>query len=139
MFLHEGFTEFGKYSIEHFCCMSPIEPPEVPLLYPAMLISPRPYGTCSGCMIFFINSKYRQPLATVPRTVSPRYVLCTAPHLDKNIKSSTYECTACLQLMQYYITPNSRKTRSKRTSVSCATRWVSTKSLPTWAISLRTL
>lgn len=33
---NEGFTEFGKCSIKHFCSMSPLEPPEVPLLYPAM-------------------------------------------------------------------------------------------------------
>jgi hypothetical protein len=31
----EGFTEFGKVSIACFYAMSPLEPPEVPLLYPA--------------------------------------------------------------------------------------------------------
>ena len=32
----EGFTEFGKNSIACFYTMSPLEPPEVPLLYPAI-------------------------------------------------------------------------------------------------------
>lgn len=38
-----GFTEFDESSIEHFYSMSPIEPPEVPLLYPAIFIRLQKY------------------------------------------------------------------------------------------------
>ncbi len=48
------------------------EPPEVPLLYPAMyfrIVSPHPYRICTGCMIFFkisTTSCYSSPNCLTP-------------------------------------------------------------------------
>lgn len=47
----EGFTEFGKDSITHFCIMSPLEPPEVPLLYPARSNAEEYTPDISSCLV----------------------------------------------------------------------------------------